>query len=98
MKIILLAILFMIVFYSLGKIGYIIKFVKENTSIQGNLYGFMWFFSILIINLILISYTIGYYYYVKKHSYGPSGPKGYPGKVGEETECLICDNQSSSTQ
>ena len=95
MKIILLAILFMIVFYSLGKIGYIINLFKAQTTSQFNRYGFMWFFSILFINLILIAYTIGYYYYAKKHSYGPSGPKGYPGKVGEETECLICDNKPS---
>ena len=95
MKIILAAILFTIVFYSIGKIGYIINFIKGLTPTQGTLYGFMWFFSILFINLILIAYTIGYYYYAKKHSYGPSGPKGYPGKVGEETECLICDNQPS---
>ena len=97
MKIILAAILFMIVFYSIGKIGYIINFIKGLTSTQRNLYGFMWFFSILFINLILIAYTIGYYHYAKDNSYGPSGPKGYPGKVGEETECLICDNQPSSS-
>ena len=98
MKIILLAIFFMIVFYSFGKIGYIINFVKNQTPSQISIYGYMWFFSILFINLILITYTISYYYYSKNHSYGPTGPKGYPGKVGEETECLICDNQPSSSQ
>lgn len=96
MKIILLAILFMIVFYSLGKIGYIINFIKNQKRTDINIYGFMWFFSILFINLILISYTIGYYNYVKNNSYGPSGHKGYPGKVGDETECIICDKVPSA--
>ena len=96
MKIILLAILFMILFYSLSKIGYIINFVKNQTSSQINIYAYMWFFSILFINLILIAYTIGYYYHAKNNSYGPFGRKGYPGKVGDETECIICDKQPST--
>tara|TARA_Y100000389_G_C17411210_1_gene491024 strand:+ start:965 stop:1321 length:357 start_codon:yes stop_codon:yes gene_type:complete len=94
MEIIILAILFMIIFYSLGNVGYIFNFVKEKVNVQDNIYGYMWFFSILFINLILIGYTIGYYHYVKKNSFGPIGTKGYPGQVGDETDCLICDNQS----
>ena len=90
MKIILAAILFMIIFFSFGKIGYIINFVQNSLS-SDNKYGFMWFFSIIFINLILLGYTIWQYHYTKNNSFGPIGPKGYPGLIGDETECLICD-------
>jgi hypothetical protein len=93
MKIILAALLFMIIFFSIGKIGYIIKFVNTYVIKDINIFAFMWFFSILIINLLIISYTIGYYYYIKKNSIGPPGPNGYPGLSGIDTECIICDTQ-----
>ena len=92
MKIIAYAVLFMIAFYSIGKIGYIVNSVKSLLYTQNQQINFMWFTSILLINIILITFTIWYYYHIKNNSFGPSGPKGYPGLPGNDTECLVCDN------
>jgi hypothetical protein len=54
--------------------------------------GYLWFFSLLIINLIVIAILVGFYYYKKNQKGNPGlqGPPGFPGQQGNE--CYFSDN------
>ncbi len=43
---------------------------------------FMWFSSLLLINLAILIFIIGFYYYKISATPGASGPRGYPGLPG----------------
>jgi hypothetical protein len=51
--------------------------------------GYLWFFSLLIINVIIISIILGYYYYLTNQTgdIGIPGITGFPGQSGEK--CLF---------
>ena len=52
--------------------------------------GQKWFISLLLVNLVIISFVIGYYYY-KKDEIGYKGIDGYDGLPGDPGEnCQIC--------
>ena len=55
----------------------------SNSNLQN---GYLWFFSLLIVNVIIISIILGYYYYLtnKKGPEGLPGPTGFPGQPGEQ--------------
>ena len=55
----------------------------SNSSLQN---GYAWFFSLLVINVILISIILGYYYHLTTHpgTEGLPGPTGFPGQPGEQ--------------
>ncbi len=55
----------------------------SNSSLQN---GYLWFFSLVIINIILISIILGYYYYVTTNpgDAGIPGPTGLPGQPGAQ--------------
>ena len=63
----------------------IITLVKtmSNSNLQN---GYLWFFSLLIVNVIIISIILGYYYYltIQKGPEGIPGPTGFPGQPGEQ--------------
>jgi len=63
----------------------IITLVKtiSNSNLQN---GYLWFFSLLIINVILISIILGYYYYLTNNSgaVGVPGQTGFPGQPGDQ--------------
>jgi hypothetical protein len=53
--------------------------------------GQKWFISLLLVNIVLLIFTIGYYYY-KKDDTGYKGADGYAGLSGDSGEgCQICD-------
>jgi hypothetical protein len=47
--------------------------------------GYLWFFCLLIINIIIISFIIGFYYYKTNQvgKIGATGLVGYPGINGD---------------
>ena len=55
----------------------------SNSSLQN---GYLWFFSLLIINIILISIILGYYYYLTTYpgESGIPGQTGFPGQPGDQ--------------
>jgi len=51
--------------------------------------GYLWFFSLLIINLLLVSITVGYYYYLNNQT-GTDGLPGDAGFTGQEgDQCMF---------
>lgn len=48
--------------------------------------GYLWFFSLLLINVIVISIIIGYYYHLTNQTgaAGIPGLAGFPGQQGEQ--------------
>ena len=55
----------------------------SNSNLQN---GYLWFFSLLLINVILISVILGYYYFLTTQTgaVGIPGAPGYPGQSGDE--------------
>jgi hypothetical protein len=55
----------------------------SNSSLQN---GYPWFFALLIINVLLISIILGYYYYLTtlEGAEGIPGATGFPGQQGEQ--------------
>jgi hypothetical protein len=60
--------------------------------------GYLWFFSLLIINIIVLSVIIGYYYYItsKSGNQGLQGDPGFPGQSGDE--CIFNDSCKVATK
>ena len=60
--------------------------------------GYLWFFSLLVINIIVISVILGYYYYLtsKSGTTGLPGVPGFPGQSGDE--CLFTNSCTSNYQ
>lgn len=55
-------------------------------------YGFTWFISLFLINIIILIFIIGFYYYKKHYSLGPSGPRGFSGQQGfNSPNCEVCN-------
>jgi hypothetical protein len=59
--------------------------------------GYVWFFSLLIINIIIISIIYGYYYYLTNQTgmQGIPGPTGFPGQPGEQ--CMFTTPNGNCT-
>jgi hypothetical protein len=54
--------------------------------------GFTWFISLVLINIIVLIFIIGFYYYKTKYSVGPPGPRGFDGLQGPSSpDCKVCD-------
>lgn len=89
MYIILAAIVFAIVFYSWTTLKNIVTVtIFSNTNITSQ--GFMWFASILLLNLVIFVGTIWFYYYIRDRP-GPVGKPGFPGQAGDNApDCKIC--------
>ena len=77
--------------------------IMIKTMSTGNLdNGYLWFFCLLSINVIIISFIIGFYYYKLNiiGEQGENGNKGYTGIEGDlcsiNTPCISRDNNSNS--
>jgi hypothetical protein len=89
MYIIIAAIIFAIVFYSWTTIKNVLSItIFSNTNITPQ--GFMWFGSILLINIIIFAFIIWFYYYIRDRP-GPVGRQGFPGQSGDDAnDCKTC--------
>ena len=89
MYIIIAAFIFAIVFYSWTTIKNVLSItIFSNTNITPQ--GFMWFGSILLINIIIFAFIIWFYYYVRDRP-GPVGRQGFPGQSGDDAkDCKTC--------
>lgn len=87
MYIIIAAIIFAIIFYSWSTIKNIINLtIFGNTKISSQ--GFLWFGSILLLNIFILSFVIWYYYYIRNQP-GPVGRRGFPGLAGDNARDCI---------
>jgi hypothetical protein len=89
MYIIISAISFAIIFYSWTTLKNILTVtIFSNTNIAPQ--GFMWFGSILLINIIIFAFIIWFYYYILNRP-GPVGKRGFPGQPGDNArDCQTC--------
>ncbi len=89
MYIIIAAFIFAIVFYSWTTIKNVLSItIFSNTNITPQ--GFMWFGSILLINIIIFAFIIWFYYYIRDRP-GPVGRQGFPGQSGDDAkDCKTC--------
>jgi hypothetical protein len=82
MNLLILAAIFAVLWFSADTIRLIFNSVYQYA---GNTIGnkaFMWFSSLLLINLAILLFIIGFYYYKISASPGAVGPRGYPGSTG----------------
>jgi hypothetical protein len=88
MYIIYASLLLIVLVYFGTTIFTVISSVKSNSNNKVSI-GNIWFVGLLIINLILISFTCTFYYYKSKTigNKGTTGHKGFDGQPGEG--CLI---------
>ena len=97
MYITVIAILITIIyFYGIGFINTIINSnIKPGLleiKTQFSSIGLYWFISILIVNLLILIFIVGYYYIKKNYSLGPTGPRGFEGEKGfDASDCKICN-------
>lgn len=82
--------IFAILFFSYSTIRNLVITIFSN---KGNLDGintYMWFSSVVIINLLIILFIYLFSRYKSKYSLGDQGEKGFPGFVGEPGgDCYI---------
>ena len=89
MNLIILAIGFAIIWFSIATVRTLFNSVLSSRAFQANSQAFMWFFSLLALNLIIMAFIIGFYYYKISGSPGALGPKGYQGPLGESSPPCI---------
>jgi len=88
--------IFIALFYYFGS-GFINTIYNASPSINVKInyssIGFTWFISLLIVNVIILIFIIGFYYYKQNTSNGPTGPRGLPGIQGYSSpDCHVCNN------
>ena len=86
--ILILAVIFAIVFYSWTALKNMVSLtIFSNTNVTPQ--GFMWFGSILLINIVILAFIIWFYYYVRDRP-GPVGKRGFPGQSGDDAhDCIV---------
>ncbi len=89
MYIIIFAVIFAIIFYSWTTLKNIVTVtIFSNTNVTPQ--GFMWFGSLLLLNIVIFAFIIWFYYYIRDRP-GPVGRPGFPGNAGEDTpDCKTC--------
>jgi len=86
MKIIIAAVIFAIIFYSWNTIQSLIVSVFNRKAVNStliNISGYAWFWSLVLINIVLLCFTT-WFYFEKKNTPGNIGKKGFPGPAGED--------------
>lgn len=83
MYIIFGALILILVFFFWDSIISMLNIMKKG-NIES---GYTWFFSLLIINIVILSFIIGFYYYKNKleGKIGKTGEKGFPGEIGSDS-------------
>lgn len=90
MYIIFAAILFAIIFYFWNAIKTIFMATVMNNSGGISPQGFIWFGSLVLLNVVIFGFIIWFYYYIKDMP-GPVGKPGYPGLPGDDAkDCKTC--------
>ena len=90
MNYILIALLFAVIFYSFSSIRYIIKSIFDGTGNLYNVNSYAWFWSLIIINLIILIFIYGYSWYKKNYAIGDIGQLGFRGLPGQSArDCII---------
>jgi hypothetical protein len=91
MQVIILAIVFAVLFYSWNAIksglgGFSLTGLfgqaSNNNASRVSKYGYMWFWTLVLINGILLAFST-WFYFNKKATPGDVGRKGFPGLPGE---------------
>ena len=85
MEIVIASIAFAIVWFTISIGWNIVKSVYPTSPSAlkfDNNKGYAWFFGLVIVNLIITAFTIGFYYYKTRINVGPPGVRGYPGQDG----------------
>lgn len=89
MNLVIYALAFAVIWFSFGTIRTLINSVASSRSFQANTTTFMWYFSLVAINLIITVFIIWFYYYKIGGSPGAMGPRGYKGAEGSPSPpCL----------
>lgn len=89
MQVIILAIVFAVLFYSWnaiksGMIGIgLFSQASNNNASRVGKYGYMWFWTLVLINCILLAFST-WFYFTKKAVPGDAGRKGFPGLPGDD--------------
>jgi hypothetical protein len=90
MNYIVIALLFAVIFYSFSSIRYIVKSIFDGSGNLYNVNSYAWFWSLLIINLIIIIFIYGYSWYKNNYSLGDMGQPGFRGVPGKQAkDCII---------
>lgn len=89
MNLILLSVAFAVIWFSIGTIRTMMNSILSSRTFQANTQAFMWFFSLLALNLIIMAFIISFYYYKIRGSPGALGPRGYTGLEGDPTPPCI---------
>ncbi len=50
--------------------------------------GYAWFFGLVIVNLIITAFIVGFYYYKTRVAIGLPGLRGYPGPAGGQMQII----------
>jgi hypothetical protein len=91
MYIVIISIFIVLILFFWSSIQILVK-TMTNSSLQN---GYMWFLSLLIINVIIIVFIYGYYFYQSNQP----GKSGIPGMVGltgyEGDQCYFSDSCSN---
>ena len=90
MNYIVLALLFAVIFYSFSSIRYIVKSIFDGSGNLYNVNSYAWFWSLIIINLIILIFIYSYTWYKNNYSVGNMGEAGFKGLPGQPAkDCII---------
>ena len=91
MEIILASIAFAVIWFIVSIGWNLVKSVHPTTPSAltfNNNKGYAWFFGLVIVNLIITTFIIGFYYYKTRVSRGLPGLRGYPGADGGQIQVI----------
>jgi hypothetical protein len=82
MYVIVISVFLVIIIFFWETIMTLVK-TMSNSNLQN---GYLWFSSLLIINILIISIIVGYYYHLTNQTgvAGLPGAPGFPGQQGEQ--------------
>ncbi len=86
MQIIIAAVIFAIVFYSWNTLQSLILSVFNRKAVNNtliNISGYAWFWSIVLINIVLLCFST-WFYFKTKNTPGSIGKRGLPGEPGDD--------------
>jgi len=91
MEIILASIAFAVIWFMVSIGWNIVKSVHPTSPSAltfNNNKGYAWFFGLVIVNLIITAFIIGFYYYKTRVNSGLPGLRGYPGADGGQIQVI----------
>lgn len=91
MEIILASIAFAVIWFVVSIGWNLVKSVYPTSPSAltfNNNKGYAWFFGLVIVNLIITGFIIGFYYYKTRVSRGLPGLRGYPGPNDSQIQVI----------